>query len=497
MRALIVTLTFMMSLSANALVAKAQKMYLDAEKKNSGKASNHNAYIAQELYKSKYYFSSVVFAKEHLIEGKDFTKEFENLLEELVLKTGTMSFYGLTPSVLNKYESPSLKFILGLRQFNYKNYKQSIKALKEVPNAHRFGPEARFMQGSALGLINEFPEAKKQYTECIELAANFEDQAENKKLKRYFAILRESCLIHQARLLFKERDYEGSLAAYEAIPKTSYRWPYILLEKAWAAYHMGDYNRTLGLLVTYRSPLMSSYFFPEAEVLSSLAYFKLCLWQDSLELINQYYNVYRPHSDELKKILLANKSSHTYFIKMLMSPIKEMEGMNPFVRNLMTQVRKKIKFSLDLINLKKAQNELKYIRKLKSNPFTDKLKEAVTGSVSWRTKHLNHYIKKQMFSFINDMHRFSYEMFNIKLEVMSLKRDLVYTNQNLISDRGRGSYENVNRSSKEHFYIFNGEFWGDELGEYSFGLKSNCQRVDKKVDKKVDKQLTAKSGEES
>ena len=396
MKVLITTLLFTLCLPSFALVKKAEKYFLKS------KSRNKNAYIAQELYKSRYYFSAVVFAKEHLIEGKTFSKEFENLLEELVLKTGTMSFYGLNEKVLSRYPSPSLHFIRGLRLFNYKKYKGAIRALKKVPATHRFSPEALFMLGSAQNLVNDFNAARSSYTSCTKKAESLEDQAKNTKLKRYFAIVRESCIIHQARLLFKERKYEASLAAYDNIPKTSYRWPYILLEKAWAAYHLGNYNRTLGILVTYRSPLMTSYFFPEAEVLSSLAYFKLCLWGDSLNLIEQYYKVYRPHSDALKNILVAHKSSHTYFLKMLSRPIKEMESLNPFVRNLMTQVRKRVKFSLDLVNYKKAKNELKYVNKLKKSAFTKKLQTAIKGSVAWRTKHLNHYIKRQMFGFINE-----------------------------------------------------------------------------------------------
>ena len=110
---------------------------------------------------------------------------------------------------------------------------------------------------------------------------------------------------------------------------------------------------TLGLLVTYRSPLMSSYFFPEAEVLSSLSYFRLCLWGDSLKLIDQYYNVYRPHSDALKAILLKNKRSYTYFLKLLLAPIKENEDMNPFVRNLMTQMKSGVSWKKGLSRRKK------------------------------------------------------------------------------------------------------------------------------------------------
>ena len=46
---------------------------------------------------------------------------------------------------------------------------------------------------------------------------------------------------------------------------------------------------------------------------------------------------------------------------MLLRPIKEMENKNPFIRNLMTQVRKKVKFSLDLVSFKKAQKEIQLL----------------------------------------------------------------------------------------------------------------------------------------
>jgi hypothetical protein len=118
--------------------------------------------------------------------------------------------------------------------------------------------------------------------------------------------------------------------------------------------------------------------------------------------------------------------------------------------------------------------------KKKKDPLTTLLISEVKKMQSWRTKHLNHYIKKQMFSFINEIHRYSYEQFNIRLEIMALKRELVYDNKKLISNRSRGSLDNVTRTQKQHFYDFMGEFWADELGDYSFGLKSNCKKVKNK-----------------
>ncbi len=85
-----------------------------------------------------------------------------------------------------------------------------------------------------------------------------------------------------------------------------------------------------------------------------------------------------------------------------------------------------------------------------------------------------------MFGFINDIHRFSYELFNVKLDILSKKRNLMYKNEEFANTRSRGDISNVKRSPSQHFWTFNGEFWADELGDYSFGLKNNCKVINKK-----------------
>jgi hypothetical protein len=74
-------------------------------------------------------------------------------------------------------------------------------------------------------------------------------------------------------------------------------------------------------------------------------------------------------------------------------------------------------------------------------------------------------------------------MFNLKLELLSKKRDDIYNAKALAANtRDRGSDVNVNRKTSQYFFDFNGSFWADELGDYSFGLQSACQET--KVAKK-------------
>lgn len=469
----ILLILILLSVSNNvfARLKTAEKYY------HNTKLKDRDLKIFKELYKSKYYFSSFPYAAQHILKTQKIDKKFETKLENLILKTGTIGFLGINSPTLKRHNSPSLSFILGIKKFRKKSYKSSFIALKKVNDQHRFAPEARFIQGAALDLLGKVKLATKYYKRCILVSSTMGNMGKHEKLRRYYKIIEESCQIHIARMQFKKKKYEDAIVQFDKIAKTSYKWPFLLIEKAWSKYHLKDYNRSLGLLVTYKSPLLTSYFFPEAEVLAALSYHRMCLWKDANSTIEQFYKVYKPRSNSLKKILLENKNSSNYFLKLMFAPISESEKKNPFIRNLITQIRKKVKFSLDLISYKKAQKELKFLKTRKQTPFIKKLIKDVSFSVSWRGQNLNHFIKKHMFSFINKIHRYSYELFNIKLEIMSKQRDLIYKSDNLISNRLRGDFKNIKLGDKQQFWKFKGDFWADELGDYSFGLKSNCETL--------------------
>jgi len=62
----------------------------------------------------------------------------------------------------------------------------------------------------------------------------------------------------------------------------------------------------------------------------------------------------------------------------------------------------------------------------------------------------------------------------IKLEVLGRKKQQVYTAR-YSGIRNRGDIKYLQRNEKQYFWTFNGEFWADELGDYVFSLKSECE----------------------
>ena len=209
---------------------------------------------------------------------------------------------------------------------------------------------------------------------------------------------------------------------------------------------------------------MENYFFPGADYLQALSYFRLCLWNESTQTIKKYYKLHRKNSSRLRKILIAHKKSKSYFIKLILMSPEKLNRLSPFVYNLSVQIKKKVKFNTELYTLKKLQRELKHIKKLPKNRFTLMLNNSLSKLARNHLANLNYYVKEQMVNFLNEMHRFSYEMSQINLQIISKKRFSLDQGTQIGNKRARGSLDNVRRTSQQHFYTFNGEFWVDELG---------------------------------
>lgn len=446
------------------------------------KSPKKNKKIAHELIDGQFYFSAIPYINEYLEDNNDVDAELEADIETLVIKTGTMAVLNLDEKRLESFSIPSISLILGKRLFDKEQYDRAYAVLSKIPETHKFAIEANLMKGTIRNLQRKHVEALNLYEQCAKKAEQQESTFSKEVNKRYYTYLKETCIIRTARVKIEDKKFEEALEIYEQIDKRSYKWPYILMDKAWAHYYLKDYNRALGLTVTYKAPLLESYFFPEAEVLTALSYYNLCLWDDALKVVDHFYDFYQPKADALKDILGQNKKSDTYFLDLYYADPKTRENLNPFIRNLITQTRKQVKFNLDLASLKAAKDELALLKRLKNkNDFTAQLEGNLDSTISFISAKINYYIKKEIFTFINEIHKHSYSMFNLKLELLSKKRDELYNAKSMAaSDRNRGSVQNVNRKTNQMFFDFNGSFWADELGDYSFGLNSQCKDQENK-----------------
>ena len=419
---------------------------------------------AMDLYKGKNYFSALQkIGSQYKYRTPD--QNVGHFIEKLVKHTGTHYFNTYKDLELRKMNIPTTDLIMAKRNLFLKKYKYASKRLQRMPKGHRLYSESLLVFGTIQYEQKKYKKAEQTWKKCARIAKEKEDSEEH-KIKRYYAVIKESCVINIARMKFKQELYEEAIKHYEAIPKASFKWPYILLEKAWSYYYLGNYNRAIGILITYDSPLLESYFMPEAEVLKALSYYKLCLYDDALEIVEKYYHNYTPKSNGLKKVIKSQKGK-LYFYNLMFSPLEESEKEHKFLRNLITQVSKRVKYNLDLNTLYALNTEL--VRSDKKADLGKVL--AVREDLE---EQINHYVKVSMFRFINEIYELSKEMFNLKLEILSDKRTYIYKSKKSNKIK-RGSLKNIDRKDYQEFWTFQNAFWADELGDYSLGLKSQCK----------------------
>lgn len=438
---------------------------------------------AQALADEGFVYTALDVQLRQVAQQSEKNSEDLELLESLVLKTNVEALEDYDRKVLNNIPVSTVQFLMGREAWEQKQTVQAKRLLANIPRWHRYYPEARLL----LADMATGKEAQEYETQCQETASKRADEVQSALLKRYYTVLSEDCRTIAPRKAYKIGEFAQALSGFGEMSKRSYKWPALLLEKAWSAYNLKDYNRTLGLLVTYKSPLLSSYFYPEAEVLTSLSYFRLCLYDDALIVIDQYYNNYKPRTEALEKVLSAQKSSNDYFFHLMAMDAEGREKVHPFVRQLAVQIAHRPRFELDLSSLKKLDAEMASLKSAIDAQEPKALarhwmKASLLQLQAMRTNlvgRINYFAKKDMFDFIRQTYSLSEEMFKIKLEIIARKKDLVYGSKSLIADRGRGSFKQVHKTKFEQFWKFQGAFWADELGDYSFGLPSNCETVRK------------------
>ncbi len=430
----------------------------------------------QKLEQKRYSFSALNSLMA-FVEKKSPGENERKALGQLSWEVGIEILEDYDSKILEQFATPPAWFALARKSLKNSDYNSVLNYSDKIPKNHWLFPEAKLMQSEVYLIKKNTEEELKALKICSKSASSAKSD------DRYFKVVGEICLANIARYYFNKGKYKEALDEFNRFPKNSYLWPSLLFERAWLNYHLKDYNRTLGLLVTYKSPLLDTYFFPEAEYLSALSYFRLCLWEDTTILVNQYYKVYRPRFYELEKILRENVNKPQYFYQMMLRLDQGLKGQEIFIGKIIGRIKKEQRFISGFRQIAEIDKEINRISKAEKPDIQNKVVPHLNLVRSNIIAKLDNYAKLTIFNFLNRVKFFSNEMFKLHLEISLRKKDLIYDNKKLISDRSRGDYSNVKRTRFEYFWKFEGAFWADELGDYSFGLKSNCETVNREVTK--------------
>ena len=114
--------------------------------------------------------------------------------------------------------------------------------------------------------------------------------------------LRELAFLQLARIHYQNRQNRYAIFYYDKMPWGGESWLEGLWEASYAYYRVGDYEKTLGNLLTLQSPYFKDEYFPESYVLKAIVYYENCRYPEARLVLETLSGIYEPVYDELTRL---------------------------------------------------------------------------------------------------------------------------------------------------------------------------------------------------
>ncbi len=299
-----------------------------------------------------------------------------------------------------------------------------------------------------------------------------------KRARRADPTVRELAFLQLARIHYQNRQNRYAIFYYDKMPWGGQNWLQGLWEESYAYYRIGDYEKTLGNLLTLQSPYFQDEYFPESYVLKATVYYENCRYPEARLVLETLTGIYEPVFDELNRITTTKQTSTAYYdVVGLSTPassavgrkIRKLAFTDENVRRLVESVQE-IEQELDVGLGDRGRGLRNTLLGRRLQTQLTSVKAALVEEAGARTKATLEYERDALRTLLAQALR-------IQIEVSRKEREA------LEGSLAAGFQVDVVRDLKfsyavsdEHLYWpYEGEFWRDELGTFSYTLTRGCK----------------------
>ena len=427
-----------------------------------------------QLVEGGFYFSAIPWMKDYLVKHNGpIDSDLEIAFDKMLYATGVKSFESLPENVLRRSNSGNIRYILAKRLLKLGRASEALNELNRVDGDHSAYPFVANMKGTIQAQLGQNKDAETQFKDCIRSSERMIGRSSSEMQKQQLYLNRDYCVAGVARVHFAAKDFNKAELNYLDIQKDSPVWPEILFEEAWNSYYQRNYNRTLGKLVSYKAPVFDFIFKPEVEILKSLAYMKLCLFEDAKKTADQFYEDLLQPARNLRTFINSRGKNYRYYYSLMSDFEAGKQVPLPILENVLKSIKKDGAYIELKGALTSAIAEFNTLRKKRKSNFNSVLMTNLKVVLDEYRTTLGAYVRAGMVSKYAELYSAFQGMSYIKLEVLALRKEKLYQSAEPGSGK-RGDIKYIERNDKQYFWTFNGEFWADELGDYVFALRSEC-----------------------
>ncbi len=337
-------------------------------------------------------------------------------------------------------------------------------------------PRARFIDGLVLYAEGNPQAALDSFKEVVRLTNPRRARVPDPRL-------RELAFLELARIHYEHKQNRYAIFYYDKMPWGGERWLEGLWESSYAQYRIGNYEKALGNLLTLHSPYFRDEYFPESHILKAIIYYENCRYPEARAILEDVGSLYEPVYGELVRLTGRGGAPAPFFDLIERTEKSTDPGEAGGI------MRKIMKLSFTDKNVKRLNDAILDLERemddgigTRGQPFRTSALARDLGAAlkAERAKLVDEAgarVRQKLEYERDELRTFLEQALRIKIEVSRKEREALETSL------AKGGQVDVVRAyrysvavSDEHLYWpYEGEFWRDELGTYSYTLTKGCR----------------------
>ena len=299
---------------------------------------------------------------------------------------------------------------------------------------------------------------------------------------------RVAALMGLARVLYQGKRFEDSIRIYRTIPRDTKYFHDSLSENSWNYLQSGKFRSALSNFQTLHSVFYKDRYQPESLILRAYVYLYICKYYEMEKVLDLFNASYLPVLKNVNRSLKWGSSYASYVKAVLSAERNKEQGLelsdgSVFPEVIMDRLEKSPSFRSLIKYLKKLTEEKALADSLPSSwrrdPVGRNARYVLNRRIASTQKKAGKEIRKILIEVYAELKRIStseqylrYDMLKGKREYLKKKIARKYLDKIQIDEKISRNYYIQNGYE---YWPFGGEAWLDELGNYHYLGKQNCE----------------------
>lgn len=384
------------------------------------------------------------------------------------------AFEALFPERIDQQYRDEFAFALGEHFYNVGELERAVEYFGVVTPGTEFYTQALFRSAIAHVRLYDAPAAVERLKDLLRVV---EADRGDDELQRLGMLARLTI----ARTFYSTGEYDKAIDYYTDIPQSSDYWLDAIFEASWAYFQLDQYNRALGNLHSLNSPFFNDEYYPEAPVLQAVIFFYNCQFQQVRLTLDEFNYVYVPLREELQITVdsfFDNMDAYE-FLASAEEQGEDSRDFDPRLQQIVDAALSDVRLVEAITFVDRLDEEIAYIdaapEAWSRSELGDFLYTETVASAALSKDVAGELVLRRLSTVLTELQDKERQASAILVETDLAEADALSADiAEELEVGGTGSVDGTEVHPEQMFWRFDGEYWRDELGYYSYNIASQC-----------------------